>query len=89
MGFGQGGVQRVKSVKINRAQLKNRKRKGDFNPDIKKIAFLDHKKMSPAQFSVYKEGVKKREADSQKRLLITFGIVVVLFGTVVYYFLYS
>ncbi len=51
MGFGQGGVERVKSVKMNRAQLNNRKGKGYFNsPQNSETVFdkfVDHTQMSP------------------------------------------
>jgi hypothetical protein len=61
MGFGQGGMQRVKSVKINRAQLNNRKRKEYFkNPTgHQKIYsdFIDHIEMSPEEFEIFKEEI--------------------------------
>ena len=82
MGFGQGGVERVKSVKMNRAQLNNRKRKGNFKSpqDSDKIFrdFEDHTRMSPEDFETFKKELSLKVRKRTRVFYLTLGITVVI-----------
>lgn len=91
MGFGQGGIERVKSVKINRDQLNNRKREGYFKSthDSKKTLsdFVDHKKMSREEFEVFKKTFTHNERKRKRKLYLSFAITTILIVTLMIYLL--
>ncbi len=92
MGFGQGGVERVKSVKMNRAQLNNRKGKGYFNsPQNSENVFdkfVDHTQMSPDEFPAFKKELSLKVKKRTRNFYLTFAIAVILVILVITLFIY-
>ena len=92
MGFGGSASAMVQSIRNNAKQLV--KRKNYFEKDVASkygtsTKIVDYKKMSPAQFEVFKQKLKKNELRRQKNLAIVFGsIMLVIVGFLIYFLFY-
>jgi hypothetical protein len=91
MGFGLGGLERVKSVKANRAQLNNRKGARYFESPLdseKKFGdFIDHTQMSPKEFEEFKTALIRKERKRTRFLFITFATTAIVIITLLIFYL--
>jgi hypothetical protein len=75
MGFGGSAAAMMQSIKLNKAQLKSSKSYFDKDKSYAKAYgdFVDHKKMTPAQFEAFKSKLKKRGKRKPWAFNINFG----------------
>lgn len=81
----------VQSIRYNANQLTKRKKYFKSKVDsVQSIPskFVDYKKMSAAEFDDFKEGLKTKELQRQKRLAISFGSIMIIIVGVLIYFLF-
>ncbi|KXO00001.1 hypothetical protein LS48_05850 [Aequorivita aquimaris] len=88
MGFGGSALAMAQTLRNNAKQLA--KRNNYFEKDVPSkfgtsTKIVDYKKMSPAQFEAFKQKLRQKEIERQKRLTIVFGsVMVVIIAALVY-----
>lgn len=92
MGFGGSALAMMQTLRNNAKQLAKRERYFDKKVDSLDNGYekiVDHKKMSPEQFEVFKQKLKQNEISRQKHLAIVFGsIMLVIIGVLIYFLFY-
>ena len=92
MGFGGSALAMMQTLRNNAKQLAKRERYFDKKVDSLDNGYgkiVDHKKMSPEQFEVFKQKLKQNEIRRQKHLAIVFGsIMLVIIGVLIYFLFY-
>jgi len=78
----------IASLKHNKRNRKNLfdKDVDEHNENYGKI--IDYKKMSPEQFEAFKQKLRQKEIERQKRLTIVFGSVMIVIVAALVYLLF-
>ncbi len=90
MSYGAGHIfAMIASLKNNKRNRKSLFDKDVASPNENYGKIVDYKKMSPAQFTAFKQKLKEAELDRQKRLAMLFGsAMLVIIGLVIYFLFY-
>lgn len=91
MGFGGSAAAMVQSICNNAKQLAKRNKyfeKKVVSKHGTSTKIIDYKKMSSAQFDIFKQKLKEKEMQRQKRLMIVFGSVMLVIISVLIYLVF-
>ncbi|PHR12356.1 MAG: hypothetical protein COA40_08850 [Aequorivita sp.] len=91
MGFGGSALAMAQTLRNNAKQLVKLDKyfEKDITPSNSSYGkIIDYKKMSPEQFEAFKQKLRQKEIERQKRLTIVFGSVMIVIVAALVYLLF-